>query len=68
MKLFYEGDRLMVVGLSNEGLPEPSAYKEIGEGAALHLVDTGEEYIFHNGMWELDLRKALAPELIYNGV
>jgi hypothetical protein len=26
------------------------------EGSELHIVDTGERYIFHNGAWEEDLR------------
>jgi hypothetical protein len=26
------------------------------EGSTFHFVDTGERSIFHNGMWEEDLR------------
>lgn len=26
------------------------------DGSQLHVVDTGEEYIFHDGSWEHDLR------------
>lgn len=26
------------------------------EGSTFHVVDTGEEYIFHNKMWVRDLR------------
>lgn len=28
----------------------------VPEGSMLHLVDTGEVYIYHNGMWVEDLR------------
>ena len=28
----------------------------VTEGSTFHCVDTGEEYIYHNGMWEVDLR------------
>lgn len=27
------------------------------EGSEFHAVDTGEEFIFHNGMWVQDLRR-----------
>jgi hypothetical protein len=30
------------------------------EGATLHIVDTGEELIFHDGIWMPDLRKIYA--------
>lgn len=32
----------------------------VPEGSTLHLVDTGEEFIYHNGMWEDDLRRRVA--------
>jgi len=28
----------------------------VPEGSTFHCVDTGEEYVYHNGMWETDLR------------
>lgn len=28
----------------------------VQEGSTFHYIDTGEEFIFHNGMWEDDLR------------
>ena len=40
------------IGLSSDD-KSPSDYVE---GAELHLVDTGEELILHDGMWELDRR------------
>lgn len=30
------------------------------EGSAYHVIDTGEEYVFYNGGWELDLRRIAA--------
>jgi hypothetical protein len=33
----------------------------VPEGSTYHYIDTGEKYIYHNGMWEedLSLRNAL---------
>jgi hypothetical protein len=30
------------------------------EGSTCHVVDTGEEYVFFDGTWELDLRLSTA--------
>lgn len=30
------------------------------EGSTYYALDTGEEYVFSNGMWELDIRKTAA--------
>ena len=38
--------------ISTDGRPDSG----VPEGSTLHMVDTGEEYIYHNGMWEDDLR------------
>ena len=38
-------------GLSTDDKPETPP-----EGSTYHAVDTGEEYVFFDGMWELDLR------------
>lgn len=35
----------------------------IPEGSTIHVVDTGEEYIYHDGMWEQDLRRAYSSNL-----
>ena len=34
----------------------------VPEGSELHIIDTGELYIFHDGMWEPDLRLTRALE------
>ena len=39
--------------ISSAGFPEST---RIGNGSTLHFVDTGEEYVFFNGMWEQDFR------------
>jgi hypothetical protein len=44
-------------GLSTDDKPSTPA-----EGSTFHAVDTGEQYIFHNNMWEPDLRMAKALE------
>ena len=28
----------------------------VQNGASFHVLDTGEEYVFHDGMWESDFR------------
>jgi len=39
-------------GLSTDSKPSSA----ITEGSTFHCVDTGKQYIYHNGMWEEDLR------------
>ena len=39
-------------GISSDAKPDSG----VTEGSTWHSVDTGEEYIYHNGMWEDDLR------------
>ncbi len=29
---------------------------DVPEGSTFHMIDTGEIYIYHNGMWAEDLR------------
>lgn len=45
-------------GLSTDSWP----LTDVPEGSTFHVIDTGEEYIFHNGTWELDRRQARALE------
>jgi hypothetical protein len=33
------------------------------EGSGFHAVDTGDEYVYHYGMWEPDLRLARAVQI-----
>jgi hypothetical protein len=39
-------------GISSDVKPSSG----VQEGSTFHYVDTGEEYVYHNGMWEDDLR------------
>ena len=48
------------VTVSSSGFPSVA---NIQTGATLHFVDTGEEYVLYNGMWEPDLRRAKALEM-----
>lgn len=32
----------------------------VPEGSRFHVIDTGKEYIFHNGMWVQDRRRIFA--------
>ena len=34
----------------------------VPEGTEIHVIDTGEQYIMHDGMWEPDLRLTRALE------
>lgn len=46
-------------GISSDDMPISPP-----EGSTLHLIDTGEQYIYHNGMWERDLRMITALRFI----
>jgi len=35
---------------------DPLETDNVGEGSEIHIVDTGEEYIFFDGTWVPDLR------------
>ncbi len=37
----------------------------IKEGSTLHVIDTGEEYIYYNGTWEYDMRRIYALRNVY---
>jgi hypothetical protein len=39
-------------GLSSDVKP----LTDVEEGTTFHVVDTGAQYIFHDGMWEPDRR------------
>jgi len=36
----------------------------VTEGSTLHVIDTGEEYIFHDDAWETDLRRIHAMTMV----
>lgn len=39
-----------------QGLSTDAKPTDPPEGSTFHSVDTGEQWVFYNGMWELDLR------------
>lgn len=43
------------VGLSSDVKPSDAT-----EGSTLHIVDTGEQWVYHDGMWQEDLRMIYA--------
>ena len=48
------------ITLSSSGFPDPNNSQD---GATLHFVDTGEEYVQYQNMWELDLRRVTALKM-----
>lgn len=46
--------------LSSDAFPSSG----VTEGSTIHIVDTGEEYIYHNGTWETDHRRAYALGMV----
>ena len=45
-------------GLSTDDKPE-----SVPEGSTFHAIDTGEMWIYHQDMWEIDLRLTKALEM-----
>ena len=38
--------------VSSDAFPDDS----ISEGSTIHVIDTGEEYIYHDSAWQQDMR------------
>lgn len=55
MTVYLESTIQRFIGLSTDEKPSTPA-----EGSTFHAVDTGEEYVFHDGLWEQDLRRVTA--------
>lgn len=53
------GANLHFQGLSSDNKP-----MDVLDGATFHIIDTGEVYVFHDGMWESDKRSVYARESI----
>ena len=56
---------ILSVGASNfklQGLSSDVKPMDAQDGATFHVIDTGEQYIMHDGMWEPDLRLTRALE------
>ena len=52
MAIKLETKKVRWNGISSDIKPSSG----VPEGATFHYIDTGEKYIYHNGMWEDDLR------------
>lgn len=39
-----------------QGLSTDEKPSSPNEGSTFHAVDTGEQFVFYNGLWEYDLR------------
>jgi hypothetical protein len=48
-------------GLSTDDKP----LEDVQDGSTFHAVDTGEMWVFHNGMWETDRRLVKALESLF---
>jgi hypothetical protein len=46
------------IGHSSDAKPT-----DVNDGAEFHVIDTGEEYVFFDGMWVQDLRKINAIKM-----
>lgn len=50
-KQLISGDREWLCNSS-----DPLETDNVGAGSTMHIVDTGEQYIFYDGTWEPDRR------------
>lgn len=54
---------ILSAGASNfklQGLSTDEKPMDVQNGATLHIVDTGAQYVFHDGGWVEDLRQIYA--------
>ena len=49
------------IGLSSDSKPE-----NVAEGSTYHAVDTGEHWIYHDLMWEIDYTIARAMQVAFD--
>lgn len=47
-----------------QGLSTDDKPLDAQDGATFHVIDTGEMYVMHDGMWEPDLRLSRALEAV----
>ena len=43
-------------GISSDPMPAAGEISKYPDGSTLHFVDTGEDFVWHDGMWEEDVR------------
>jgi hypothetical protein len=51
MTVYLETVIQRLLGLSTDDKP----LTDVREGSKFHAIDTGEKWIFHDGMWEIDI-------------
>lgn len=49
------GGKQEFTGISSDPKPLAGDISKYPDGSKLHFVDTGEKFIYHDGMWEDDL-------------
>ncbi len=50
------GGKQEFTGISSDPKPLAGDISKYPNGSTLHWVDTGETFVYHDGMWEDDLR------------
>ena len=55
MSIKLEATKYRWNGISSDEKPSSG----VPEGSTFHAIDTGEKFIYHNGMWEDDLSNVL---------
>lgn len=58
MTVLIRGVAKEYIGLSSDSKP-----MNVAEGSTYHSVDTGEHWIFHDLMWEIDYTSAWAMQV-----
>lgn len=56
----FSGEVLSFTGLSTDDKPQFA-----GQGAIYHSVDTGEKWVYNEGMWVLDLNSRKLTQSVY---
>ena len=56
--LLRGGEAKEYIGLSSDDKP-----MNVAEGSTYHSVDTGEHWVFHDLMWEMDLTNTRAMQI-----
>lgn len=51
-----------------QGLSTDDKPLDVQDGATFLIIDTGEMYVFHDGMWEQDMRQYQAQLALIGGI
>lgn len=55
--------KLVAVIQRFQGLSTDDKPTNVPEGSTFHAIDTGQEFVFYDGGWEIDLRKVNAIKM-----